>query len=348
MNFFSGELAAHLDSPLHIGGKWIPSRMALAPMVGLGHVVLRDIIRSFNAPCLLFTGMLNARAVPTENPRTSPLFNWREEELPYLVGQIFGNEPKEMAAAARRIAAEGFFGVDINMGCAASEIVKRGAGAALLRDPDLAVDIAAAVAEAVDIPVMVKLRTGWSSDPIPAVSLAQRLEAVGVAALCFHPRVAPDRRARAVQLAHLREVVKAVTIPVLGNGNLQGPGDIVKMWETTACAGFSVGRLAVARPWIFAQWRDRDAFAIRHREEDLFRAAPYEMLEGLYSFYSPERARPLYKRYLTYYMANFNYGSRLFGRLVRGSTCAELKARLDEHLNPLPEISFRPGAVLFI
>lgn len=347
MTPFSGELAAHLESPLYIGGKLAPSRLALAPMAGLGHIALRDIIRAFGGPCLLFTGMLNARAVPTENPRVSPVFNWREEELPFLVAQIFGNDPKDMAAAAKRIAGEGFFAVDINMGCSVAEIVKRGAGAALLRTPNLAVDIVAAVAEAVDIPVMVKLRTGWSNDPAPAAELAKRLEAVGAAALCFHPRVAPDRRARAVNLAHLREVVRAVSVPVLGNGNLQAPQDLAAMWDAGGCAGFSIGRLAVARPWIFAQWRDMTGFSAKYREEDLFREAPYQMLEDLCAFYEPSRAIPLYKRYLTYYAANFSYGSRLFGRLARGGTFAELKARLDEHLDPLPEISPRPSALLF-
>ena len=233
------------------------------------------------------------------------------------------------------------------MGCSVSEIVKRGAGAALLREPDLAVDVASAVVEAVDIPVLVKLRTGWSNDPEPAVELARRLEAAGVAALCFHPRVAPDRRTQPIKLAHLRAVAQAVDIPVLGNGNLQAPADIAAMWEATGCAGFSIGRLAVARPWIFAQWQDMDGFAVNHREEDLYRAAPYHMLEGLFAFYEPGRAAPLYKRYLTYYAANFNYGSRLFGRLARGGTYEELKTRLDENLDPLPEISPRPSAVLF-
>lgn len=347
MTSFPAPLAAHLASPLYIGGKKAPSRLALAPMAGLGHIVLRDIIRAFGGQALLFTGMLNAKAVPTENPRVSPVFNWREDELPCLVGQIFGREPKEMANAARRIAAEGFFGVDINMGCSVSEIVKRGAGAALLREPDLAVDIASAVADAVDIPVMVKLRTGWSADPEPAVELAQRLEASGVAALCFHPRVAPDRRTQPVTLAHLHAIVRAVSIPVLGNGNLQAPADVTAMWEATNCAGFSMGRLAVARPWIFAQWQDMNGFAANYHEEDLYRDAPYQILKGLFTFYEPGRAAPLYKRYLTYYAANFNYGSRLFGRLTRGHTYEELKNRLDENLRPLPEISPRPGALLF-
>ena len=91
-----------------------------------------------------------------------------------------------------------------------------------------------------------------------------------------------------------------------------------------------------------------EGFAAKYREEDLYRAAPYQMLEGLCDFYEPSRAIPLYKRYLTYYAANFNYGSRLFGRLARGCTHTELKNRLDENLDPLPEISPRPSAVLFV
>ena len=338
---------APLGAPLSVAGRQLPSNLVLAPMAGLGHIILRDIIRSFGGPGLLFTGMLSAKALPTENPRVSPVFNWREEELPYLVGQIFGSEPAEMAAAARRLEQEGFAGVDINMGCSVAAIVKRGAGAALLRDPARALAVAAAVREAVGIPVWVKLRTGWSTDVGPAVELVRCLAETGVDALCFHPRIAPDRRSQQVRLPHLREIVRAVNIPVFGNGNLQADADVADMAAKTGCAGFSIGRMAVARPWIFTQWLDPQGFKAGYNEEDLYRQVPYRMLAGLFDYYEPGRARVFYKRYLAYYAANFTYGSRLLGRLLRGDTFAELKSRLDEHLDPLPEVSIRPNAHLF-
>jgi len=115
-------LAHYLLKDITIGGRTIHNTMVLAPMAGLGHIALRQLISEFGGFGLLFTGMCSARAVPFENQKISPVFRWRQEELNYLVCQIFGSEPDTMAKAAIRIEKEGFFGVDLNFGCSVAAI----------------------------------------------------------------------------------------------------------------------------------------------------------------------------------------------------------------------------------
>ncbi|MGE4554451.1 MAG: tRNA-dihydrouridine synthase, partial [Desulfovibrionaceae bacterium] len=147
------ELAHELARPLTIRGRRVANRLWLAPMAGLGHVAYREVLGHYGGCGLAFTEMCSARALPTENPRVSPVFRWREAELDSLVCQIAGADPAELARAARRVEDEGFFGVDINMGCSVSGIVKKGAGAALLRDHDAALAALDAVRSAVAMPV---------------------------------------------------------------------------------------------------------------------------------------------------------------------------------------------------
>ncbi len=190
------DFKTYIQTELAIGKKRIQTRLFLAPMAGLGHIALRELVSDFGGFGLLFTGMCSAKAIPHENPLISPVFRWRKSELPYLVCQIFGSDPDSMAAAARRIEAEGFWGVDLNFGCSVAAICKKGAGAALLRQPETAVRIIEKVRKAVSIPVMVKFRTGWDNNPAAAADLAVKFESAGADALTFHPRVAPDRRGR--------------------------------------------------------------------------------------------------------------------------------------------------------
>ena len=255
------ELPGLLARPLAIRGREVDGRLMLAPMAGLGHVALRELLMDLGAPGLLFTEMCNARAVPTERPASSPVFTWTERQRARVVCQIFGGDPADLAEAARWIERHGLFGVDINMGCAVGKFTCKGYGAALLREPERAVAVVRAVRAAVDIPVGVKLRTGWSDDPDAAVDLCRRLEDAGADLLTFHPRVAPDVRTRPPRWNYIRRVKEAVSIPVLGNGNVLHPDDCLRMLRETGCDGVSLGRLAAARPQVFAQWTGRAPFA---------------------------------------------------------------------------------------
>lgn len=328
--------------PLKVGSAVLSSRLALAPMAGLGHVALREVVAGFGGYGFMVTEMCNARAVPQESRLLSPVFRWRDGEAGSLVCQIFGGEPGEMAAAARRIEAEGLLGVDINMGCSVAAICKKGYGAALLKDPVRAVDIVQAVREAVRCPVMVKFRSGWENTPDLAVDLARRFEDAGADLLTFHPRVAPDRRSRPPRWEHIRAVARAVSIPVFGNGNVFSAADCARMLDETGCAGVSVGRMAIARPWIFAELA-----GIFTPDEDVFLRTTLAVIEAMWRHYEPTRAIKMYKKFAPYLAANFVFGHSLWPALVRGETREDMAGNAVRVLGARPQVASTPNAFLF-
>lgn len=335
-------LKERLRQPLSLRGRTVNGRLWLAPMAGLGHIAFRHVLDNFGGCGLMFTEMTSAKALPSENPKVSPVFRWREEELPRLVCQLMGAEPQEMAEAAKRVQDEGFFGVDVNMGCSVSAIVKRRAGAALLKEPDRALAVIEAMRKAVDIPLLVKFRTGWTPDPAGAVELARRFESAGVDALVFHPRVSPDRRTRPPVLDHLRLVTDAVDIPVFGNGNVFTPEDATAMFDATGCDGISLGRMGVAKPWIFAEWTGDFTPGA-----DIYRTTALAMLDALEAHYDPTRAVKLYKKFSIYLAANFSFGLKLHPKLVAGDTVDALRRCAEETLSGNLTIATRPNIHLF-
>ncbi|MBF0451565.1 MAG: tRNA-dihydrouridine synthase family protein, partial [Candidatus Magnetomorum sp.] len=243
-----------IQRPLTIRNRTLNNRLIFAPMSRLGHVAFRELLADYGQYGLLFSEMSAAKAIPHENRNVSPVFRWRDSERDTLVWQLLGGSPEDMANAARRIEQEGFFGVDINLSCSMSYICRRGMGASLLKTPSLAVDIIKAVRAAVDIPVWVKFRTGWSDSPDLAVDFARYVEDAGADAITFHPRVAPDRRTRPPKWAYITRIKQAVSIPVFGNGNVFDRNDCYRMFTETGCDGISLGRIAISKPWIFADW----------------------------------------------------------------------------------------------
>ena len=330
------------STPLSVGTATLPSRLVLAPMAGLGHVAFREVLAGFGGCGFMVTEMCNARAVPQESRHHSPVFRWRDEEAGGLVCQIFGGEPEAMAAAARRIEGEGLMGVDINMGCSVAAICKKGYGAALLKDPERAVAIVRAVRRAVRCPVMVKYRSGWENSADLAVDLGKRFEDAGADLLTFHPRIAPDRRSRPPKWEHIRLVAEAVSIPVLGNGNAFSGLDCARMLAQTGCAGVSIGRMAIARPWIFAQ--------LVHGfspDEDIYLRTALDLIEAIWRHFEPTRAIKMYKKYLPYLAANFVYGHSLWPELAHGRTREEMAANAHRVLGKRPQVASTPNAFLF-
>lgn len=337
------QLTQHIATPLKIKNKNITNRLALAPMAGLGHIALRQLISEFGGFGLLVTGMCSAKAVPHENPAVSHVFNWRKEELPYTVCQIFGAEPDIMAKAAERIEKENFFGVDLNFGCSVAAICKKGCGAALLKNPGLSSAIVKEVRRAVDIPVSVKYRTGWDNDPQFAVDMAKRFEDSGADALTFHPRVAPDRRNRPPKWEIIKLVQEAVDIPVFGNGNLFTESDAMKMVEQTHCQGLSIGRMAVARPWLFAQWSCDFT-----PDANIYHTTALRMVEILETHYDDYFTTKMFKKFAPYFCANFKFGHNLLKKLVKADSADELRDNIEKIFsNPVQTLA-RPNQHLFL
>lgn len=253
---------------LKIGNIELKHGIMLAPMAGATDHAFRTVCKSFGAEYLV-SEMVCAKALCYEQKikksitaspsKTAPLAAIREGELPMAV-QIFGSEPSFMAEAAKMIAENSYRGttslftptaIDINMGCPVPKVVSNGEGSALLKNPDLAAEIVAAVVKSVDIPVTVKIRIGWDKNSINAVEMAKRLEAAGAALVCVHGRTREQQYAPYADWTQIAAVKKAVNIPVIGNGDIFTPDDALKMINETECDGIMIGRGALGNPWIF-------------------------------------------------------------------------------------------------
>ncbi|BDQ34234.1 tRNA dihydrouridine synthase [Pseudodesulfovibrio portus] len=335
-------LSGLLNRPLSIGNRSVANRLWLAPMAGLSHAAFRQVLDEYGGCGLMFTEMCMSRAVPTENPRVSTVFRWREEELPRLVCQIAGATPEDLVPAARRVEKEGFFGVDINMGCSAPGIIKRESGAALLKESGGALAVAEAVRKAVSIPVFVKFRTGWTPDIGPAVALAKNFESTGVDCLVFHPRVAPDKRTRPSVREHITAIAEAVSIPVFGNGDVVTPKDCLDMLQTTGCDGVSVGRMGVARPWLFAEWT-----AGYVPTDTCFCDYALRLADVLDEQFDPIHALKRYKLFTIYFAANFTFGHSLQSKFLGAKSMDDVRAVAEAHLKPGMRLVKRPNMNLY-
>jgi nifR3 family TIM-barrel protein len=336
------KLANILNQPLNIGNKSIEKRLVLAPMAFLGNVAFRELVEYYGGYGLLFTEMCSAKRIPNENRQRSTYFRWRDAELSHLVCQIFGDDPMTMAAAARRIEEAYFFGVDINFGCAEVSICRQNCGAAILKDPDLATRIVGEVRKAVSIPLFVKYRIGWKDNPAESVALAKRFEDAGADALTFHPRISPDRRTRPPKWEYIEMVKQAVSIPVFGNGNVFDTGDCLKMFETTGCDGVAIGRMAIARPWLFAEWTD----GYRGGPEIYLKSA-LRLAELLEKHFDSQKALRRFKKFGFYFSANFKFGHALFSGVQNAENMEKAKAFVHQFFETPPEIVSRPNLNFF-
>jgi tRNA-dihydrouridine synthase B len=337
------KLASFLNRPLKVGNRIIEKRLVLAPMAFLGNVAFRELVESFGGYGLLFSEMCSAKRIPDENRCRSTYFNWRNAELPRLVCQIFGSVPSSMAAAARRIEEEQFFGVDINFGCADVSICRQNCGASILNQPKLATKIVSEVRKAVSIPIFVKYRIGWHDDPQDALLLARRFEDAGADALTFHPRVAPDRRLRPPKWEYIGMVKQAVSIPVFGNGNVFDQNDCLRMFETTGCDGVAIGRLALAQPWLFAVWTDGFQCDL-----EIYLKSALRLAALLEKHFDPQKALSRFKKFAFYFSANFKFGHTLFRGIQKAENRQEAEAVLYQFFKPPLELVSRPNLNFFI
>ena len=223
--------------------------VGLAPMAGVTDRAYRQIVKEFGVD-LLVSEMVSAKGICYGSERTLDLLDFGEEERPIAL-QIFGSEPETMAQGAIAVAKLRPDFIDINMGCPTPKIVKNNDGAALMKDPELARQVVSAVVEAVDVPVSVKIRLGWDSDHINAVEVALQVEAAGAAFVTVHGRTREQFYRGQADYAEIARVKQALSIPVLGNGDVDSPQQAQRLLEETGCDGLLVGRAARGNPWLF-------------------------------------------------------------------------------------------------
>ena len=241
---------------MDIGGRSIPSRYFLAPLAGYTQLPFRLALRELGGLGLATTDLVQATMLLSGRRKSLDLIATHSADLPLSV-QIFSGLRDELVKAAQWLENHGYLGVDINMGCPMAKVTGSGGGARLMCDQSSACDTVAAVVQAVQIPVTVKMRLGWDQARITAPALAREFEQRGVAAITIHGRTRQQGFHGRVQLDQIAEVVAAVgAMPVIGNGDVRSPQDALSMRQLTGCHAVAIGRGAMLDPWIFRKLSD--------------------------------------------------------------------------------------------
>ena len=234
---------------MNIGNIELSAPLALAPMAGITDLPFRLICRRLGCG-MTVSEMVSAKGLLYKNVKTTEMLRIDDGERPTAI-QLFGSVPAELAEAARMVEASGADMIDFNMGCPVPKIVNNGEGSALMKNPQLAHDILAAMVKAVKIPVTVKFRAGWDDANRNAVEVARAVEAAGVSAVAVHGRTRQQFYEGKADWSIIADVKQAVKVPVFGNGDIFTVADGLRMLEQTGCDGLMIGRGADGNPWLF-------------------------------------------------------------------------------------------------
>ena len=321
-----------LTDPFWIGDVKVANRVLLAPLAGIGNWFVRLQARRHGAG-LAVSEMVSSFGIHYRNERTlRELLQIHPDEHPVSI-QLFGQDPEVMRSAAATVAEAGADLIDINMGCPVRKVCKTGAGAALLRDPDLALAVArgavkGAEARGAGVPVTVKLRSGVTQGDRSGFDLAIRLvEEAGVAAIAFHPRAASTHHKGSPDYALTRELVERLDAPVIVSGGLATAEAARRAYAESGAAAVMIARGALGNPWIFEELTGRRA-APPERERLI--AELSWVIDRAEEHLGAERAARYLRKFYPWYLERLGAGRAEADRFQRTETLGEARALLDE------------------
>ncbi|QWB99983.1 tRNA dihydrouridine synthase DusB [Mycoplasmatota bacterium] len=321
---------------MNIGNIKLKNQVIVAPMAGVTNLAYRIILKDFGAS-LIYTEMISDKGLMYDNKKTHDMVEVIDENKPISL-QLFGSEVDSMVKAAKYIDQYSNADIiDINMGCPVTKVVKSGAGSALMKTPNLAFKIVEEIVKNVKKPVTVKIRKGWDHQSINAVDFAKGLEKAGADAIAIHGRTRSDMYTGHADWQIIKKVKEAVSIPVIGNGDILTPEDAKRMIEETGVDAIMIGRGILGNPWLIQQTVEFLETGSYQKEIDLETRKKYIFmhLEKLINLKGEKIAVLEMRSHGAWYIKGLPNASRVKNKIVNCHTSEEIKKILNEYFNSI-------------